>query len=201
MGPGRGRAYAQPGRYGQAQYGRGLVQLTWDRNYEWADRTLGLKGALLRNFDLALRPDLAVAILVKGMEQGAFTGLALADCITGTGTHAQFVKARRIINGTDRAEDIATHADAIAAALGEGLGLMPGVPTRARQRAGRLPHRDRRLCLWRPCRHRAGTGRAKGARRCPRNPAPAGTGPHRHFGAGPSGPRICPPDHRQGHLS
>jgi hypothetical protein len=32
------------------------------------------------------------------------------------------VKARRIINGTDRAEDIATHADAIAAALGEGAG-------------------------------------------------------------------------------
>jgi hypothetical protein len=30
------------------------------------------------------------------------------------------VKARRIINGTDRAEDIATHADAIAAALGDG---------------------------------------------------------------------------------
>jgi hypothetical protein len=119
-GRGRGRAYAQPGRYGQAQYGRGLVQLTWDRNYEWADRALGLKGALLRNFDLALKPDLAVAILVKGMEQGAFTGLALSDCITGTGSHAQFVKARRIINGTDRAEDIATHADAIAAALGDG---------------------------------------------------------------------------------
>jgi hypothetical protein len=65
------------------------------------------------------------------MEQGAFTGLALADCITGTGTHAQFVKARKIINGTDRAEDIATHADTIVAALGEGLGLMPGVPTLA----------------------------------------------------------------------
>jgi hypothetical protein len=74
MGPGRGRAYAPPGRYGQAQYGRGLVQLTWDRNYEWADRALGLKGALLRNFDLALRPDLAVAILVKGMEQGPSPG-------------------------------------------------------------------------------------------------------------------------------
>jgi hypothetical protein len=42
-----------------------------------------------------------------------------------------------------------------------GLGLMPGL-VRARQRAGRLPHRDRRLCLWRPRRHRAGTGRAKG---------------------------------------
>jgi hypothetical protein len=66
------------------------------------------------------RRALAVAILVKGMEQGAFTGLALSDCITGTGTHAQFVRARKIINGTDRAEDIATHADAIAAALGEG---------------------------------------------------------------------------------
>lgn len=116
-GLGRGRPYGLPGKYRQAQYGRGLVQLTWDRNYEWADKALGLNGALLRNFDLALEPEIATKILIKGMEEGAFTGRKLADHITGAGSHAAFVKARRIINGTDRAEDIARYADRIQAAL------------------------------------------------------------------------------------
>jgi hypothetical protein len=116
-GLGKGRPYAAPGKYGQPQYGRGLVQLTWDRNYEWADEALGLKGALLKNFDLALDPVLSVRILVKGMEDGAFTGRGLSRYVSDTGTHDQFVQARRIINGTDRADDIADIADKIQAAL------------------------------------------------------------------------------------
>lgn len=116
-GLGKGKPYALPGKYGQSQYGRGLVQLTWDRNYEWADKALGLKGLLLANFDRALEPAIAVDILIKGMETGAFTGRKLADYISPTGTHSEFVMGRRIINGTDRADDIATYADRIQAAL------------------------------------------------------------------------------------
>ena len=116
-GLGRGRPYGLPGKYRQAQYGRGLVQLTWDRNYEWADHALHLNGALLRNFDLALEPEIATKILIKGMEEGAFTGRKLADYIVGTGNPSAFVQARRIINGTDRAEDIASYAGRIQAAL------------------------------------------------------------------------------------
>lgn len=110
-GHGKGHAYALPGKYGQPQYGRGLVQLTWDRNYMWADQALGLNGALLRDFSLALEPHYAAAILVKGMQTGAFTGKKLADYLPAElGRLEQFVPARRIINGTDRAEAIANYA-------------------------------------------------------------------------------------------
>lgn len=109
IGKGKGKPYGKPGKYGQAQYGRGLVQLTWDANYEWADKALGLQGALLANFDLALEPDIAVKILVRGMEEGAFTGKSLSDYLTD-GTLQQFINARRIVNGTDRASMIADHA-------------------------------------------------------------------------------------------
>lgn len=110
-GKGKGRAYAKAGKYGQSQYGRGLVQLTWDRNYEWADAALGLGGSLLRNFDRALEPDIAARILVLGMETGAFTGKALKHYLSGeVGTVEQFRQARRIINGMDKASKIAQHA-------------------------------------------------------------------------------------------
>lgn len=120
-GKGRGRPYARAGKYGQPQYGRGLVQLTWDRNYEWADSALGLNGQLLDNFDLALRPDIAARILVQGMETGAFTGKALRHYMTGdNATREQYRQARRIINGMDKADKIAGHAERFAQALRQG---------------------------------------------------------------------------------
>lgn len=108
-GEGQGHSYGKPGKYGQAPYGRGLVQLTHDFNYEWADEALDLGGLLLKNFARALEPDIAARVLLKGMEQGAFCpphslGLHLPDRL---GTLAQFTAARRIINGTDRAAMIA----------------------------------------------------------------------------------------------
>jgi hypothetical protein len=120
IGKGRGKPYGTPGKYGQAPYGRGLVQLTWDRNYEWADRELGLNGSLLKNFGRALEPEIATQILVKGMEQGAFTGKRLADYMVDRGTHEAFKRARKIINGTDRDEMIATYADRFQEALDAG---------------------------------------------------------------------------------
>lgn len=121
IGKGRGRPYGKPGKYGQSQHGRGLVQLTWDANYEWADKALGLQGALLADFNLALRPDIAVEILVTGMEQGAFTGKSLSDYLPDPiGRMQQFTNARRIVNGTDRANRIAGYAMNIQDALSAG---------------------------------------------------------------------------------
>lgn len=121
IGKGRGRPYGKPGKYGQSQHGRGLVQLTWDANYEWADKALGLQGALLADFDLALRPDIAVKILVRGMEEGAFTGKSLSDYLPGIAdTQQQFINARRIVNGTDRASTIAGYAMNFQAGLNAG---------------------------------------------------------------------------------
>lgn len=113
-GKGKGRKYGKKGKYGQVPYGRGYVQLTWDFNYEKADRELNLKGALLANFDLALRPDVAALILFLGMTQGWFTGKKLSDYFGAT---ADWWNARRIINGTDHAADIANIAKAFYAAL------------------------------------------------------------------------------------
>ena len=106
--------------------GRGLVQLTWHANYLKATvrlRELGILGpteSLVDSPDLALRPDIAVALLFEGMEQGWFTGVDLdetIDAVTDGDEHADFVRARRIINGTDRAETIAGHAVAFLRAL------------------------------------------------------------------------------------
>ena len=118
-GKGVGRPYGKPGKhFGQAPYGRGLVQLTHDFNYEWADKRFDLGGKLLKNFDLALEPDLAARILVVGMEEGAFTKKKLGDYITGwRGDNASFVQARRIVNGTDKAQLIAGYADKFQHAL------------------------------------------------------------------------------------
>lgn len=121
IGKGKGRPYSKPGKYGQSQHGRGLVQLTWDANYEWADRELGLGGSLLRDFNRALEPEIAAAILVRGMEKGAFTGKDLGDYLPGKrGTVDQFRAARRIINGTDRADMIAGYAERFQDALAAG---------------------------------------------------------------------------------
>jgi hypothetical protein len=105
-------------------YGRGYVQLTWRENYARADAELGLNGALLADLDLALRPDIAAAILRRGMEEGWFAGDAHGrHTLTrhlprdrSADDHA-FRSARRIINGTDRAAVIAGHAATFQRAL------------------------------------------------------------------------------------
>lgn len=114
-GKGKSRPYGAPGKHGQAQYGRGYVQLTWDANYERADKELGLNGALLKDFDLALKPDIAAAILFSGMAEGWFTGKKLSDYISDA--KADYVGARRIVNGTDKAEMIAGYARSFEGAL------------------------------------------------------------------------------------
>jgi putative chitinase len=112
VGHGKGRPYGVPGKHGgQIPYGRGLVQITWDSNYEWADRVLNMGGKLIANYDLANDPAIAVKILILGMQSGHFTGKGLSAYLPGdTGMIDQFTAARRIINGQDRAADIAGYA-------------------------------------------------------------------------------------------
>jgi len=95
-------------------YGRGHVQLTWEENYKKADKELGLGGALAKNADLALDPEISAEVMVRGMIDGWFSGdkkgrHTLARHIT-TGTKAQFRNARRIVNLMDKADLIAGHA-------------------------------------------------------------------------------------------
>lgn len=124
-GKGRGRAYGHPtGPWHKVYYGRGDVQETWLANYQKATVQLRKHGAIGGDVDLArkpelmLRPDIAAATLVYGMQEGWFTGRKLADYFTAKKT--DWRNARRIINGTDCAAMIADYAVAFYAALQAG---------------------------------------------------------------------------------
>lgn len=120
-GKGKGHEYGKVNQTGKAPYGRGLVQLTHHTNYARADKELHLNGTLVANYDRALEPDIAVQVLVRGMEGGWFTGKSLRDYIvSGLGTRNEFRQARRIINGTDKMDLIADHAEHFKDALTAG---------------------------------------------------------------------------------
>ena len=91
-------------------YGRGYVQITWKENYEKFSKILDLD--LVDNPDLALMPNIASKILVIGMKDGIFTGISLDD-VTNSEGMVDYVKARKIINGSDKAETIASMANKI----------------------------------------------------------------------------------------
>lgn len=94
---------------GYTYRGRGYVQLTGRKNY-------ALFG-LADDPDKALEPETAFHILVRGMKEGLFTGKELGDYLTPPPGNPSFSaalihykNARRIINGTDKAELIAGYA-------------------------------------------------------------------------------------------
>lgn len=84
-------------------YGRGYVQLTWERNYRSYSDLIGID--LAADPTEALRHDISLFVIVQGMKIGGFTGKKLEDYVRPG--HVDFVRARRVINGNDRADDIA----------------------------------------------------------------------------------------------
>ena len=101
-------------------YGRGYVQLTWEENYQRAGDKLGLD--LTTDPDAVMAPATSSLILVEGCRDGWFTGKKLSDYITLQ--QSNFVDARRIVNGTDKADTIAAIAvNYDAALLAEGYGV------------------------------------------------------------------------------
>ena len=109
-GRGKGLPYGKPDpKTGHAYFGRGYVQLTWARNYRTIGKALGLP--LYAKPDLALKYYVAYKIMSYGMAHGAFTGVSLSRYITDQ--HTDYLNARKIINGTDKAELVAGYATAI----------------------------------------------------------------------------------------
>lgn len=105
-GKGQGREYGKPyPGTGLIYYGRGLVQLTWFRNYMIMSERLGVD--LVHHPELALDMEISVKILFEGMQFGLFTGKKLWDYFNDD--FSDPVNARRIINGLDQADRIATH--------------------------------------------------------------------------------------------
>lgn len=99
-GKGKGRPYGKPNKQtGFTYYGRGYVQLTHFENYQ--------KYGIEKDPEKALDPQFAAFIMNDGMERGLFTGKKLSDYFNDK--KADPVGARRIINGTDKAQLIATH--------------------------------------------------------------------------------------------
>lgn len=100
--------------------GRGYVQLTWKVNYRKAGDKLGVD--LIGNPDLAMDRDIAAKVMRHGMREGWFTGKAFQHYLPAAGraTRKQFVKARFIINGRDKAALIAGYAMEFQTALKAG---------------------------------------------------------------------------------
>lgn len=116
-GHGRNHAYGVPsGIWHQVYDGRGFVQLTWEANYVHAtNRLRELKIIdssidLAKTPELAMRADIAGAVLLYGCQEGWFTGVKLADC-------HDFISMRKVVNGTDHAETIAGYATVFLQAL------------------------------------------------------------------------------------
>lgn len=110
--------------YGSAAYlkakkywpyiGRGHVQLTWKDNYAKVGKTVGVD--LVADPDKALDPQLSARICVQGMMEGWFTGKKLSTYVD-TPLTVDYANARRVVNGLDRADEIAMYAIKFATAL------------------------------------------------------------------------------------
>jgi len=99
-------------------FGRGYVQLTWYENYSGLGKLLKID--LLNNPDLALDKKIASRIMIEGMTKakssfGDFTGKCLEMYFNEKVT--DWVNARKIINGLDKAELIAGYAKKFYEAL------------------------------------------------------------------------------------
>lgn len=89
--------------------GYGYVQLTWKENYERIGRLIGTD--LIKNPDKALEPEIASEIMTQGMLKGWFTGVGFRrKRPVSRYNKSEYIRARAIINGTDKAELIADYA-------------------------------------------------------------------------------------------
>lgn len=123
IGEGKGHDYGEPiwliRGVPVAYFGRGMVQLTWLSNYAKMSVFLTMEHGRQIDFvnkpELATEPEYSSLIIWEGMIRGMFTGKNLADYINEDGV--DYVNARRIVNGTDKAEMIAGYAREFEAGL------------------------------------------------------------------------------------
>lgn len=101
-------------------YGRGYCHLTWKENYLNMGKLLVKElpaykskqgDFLVKNPDLALDQTIAFDIMLLGMLTGAFNGSGHGLAYYLDKTPPSYVNARRTINGTDKAMEIALIAE------------------------------------------------------------------------------------------
>jgi hypothetical protein len=105
--------YWRKDRDGKSWLGRGYVQLTHRQNYETMGERLGVD--LVGRPELAMVPSIAADILIIGSQEGLFTGKRLGEFIGGGKKF--YRSARRVINGLDKADQIAKYAVQFESAL------------------------------------------------------------------------------------
>ncbi|ATN33585.1 hypothetical protein ACO34A_07155 [Rhizobium sp. ACO-34A] len=98
---------------GKSWLGRGLVQLTHKANYATMGPLVGED--LVANPTKAMQMDVAIRIMFMGMEKGSFTGMRL-DQFFNPGRE-DWVNARKIINGLDKALQIADYGKTFHGAI------------------------------------------------------------------------------------
>jgi hypothetical protein len=124
-GRGKGKKYGvKDPATGHVYYGRGYVQLTWKFNYQKAKDEIGPD--FVADPDLALDPAYAAKILFDGCMAGWFTGKALAAYINAE--RCDYANARRVVNGTDKAQLIAGYARTFERALTSAVAAAPVSP-------------------------------------------------------------------------
>lgn len=112
-GKGRGRKYGRKVRVDGSPYttpdhlyyGRGYTQTTWIDNYEKLTAHNNRGWDFVNNPDLLLQPEPSAWASVYAMTVGLYTGRKLSQYFGPAGNDP--VNARKIINGLDRAQDIA----------------------------------------------------------------------------------------------
>lgn len=105
--------YWGPDADGKSWLGRGLVQLTHKSNYEKMSGILGVD--LVADPTQAMNLDVAVNIMFEGMRRGSFTGRKLADFFNDK--TEDWRSARKIINGLERADLVASYGRQYYAAI------------------------------------------------------------------------------------
>lgn len=93
--------------------GRGFVQLTGRKNYLFWTQKTGVD--LVADPNKAMDLNVATQVIFEGMRLGTFTGKKLADYFNDN--KEDWVNARRIVNGLDKAHLIAGHAKRFYAAI------------------------------------------------------------------------------------
>lgn len=104
-----GKYWTACGPYNNVYYGRGHVQLTWDTNYQKGQDQLkknyGVDVPLYQYPDKMLNDEPSALVLYDGMTIGWFTGVGLPKYFNATVEDP--INARRVVNGTDKAQTIA----------------------------------------------------------------------------------------------
>ena len=125
-GMGRGKKYGEKIKYSGRPYtkpnwifyGRGHTQNTWYEVYENLTKLAQKQGKnwdFLNNPNLLLQNEPSIWATFEAMQSGLYTGRKLSDFITDT--KCNYLGARTIINGVDKAKEISDYAVTFEKAL------------------------------------------------------------------------------------